>query len=32
VTLDEFRREVVDDIPSADKDRALFQSLADFWP
>jgi hypothetical protein len=30
--LDEFRRKVVADIPPTDRDRAFFQSLADFWP
>jgi hypothetical protein len=32
VTLDEFRRRVVADMPSSDKEHAFFQSLVDFWP
>jgi hypothetical protein len=32
VTLDEFRRRVVADIPSSDKENALFHALVDFWP
>jgi hypothetical protein len=31
VTLDEFRRRVVADIPSNDRENALFQALVDFW-
>lgn len=30
--LDEFRRKIVADIPSTDKERTFFQSLLDFWP
>jgi hypothetical protein len=29
--FDEFRRKVVVDIPSSDRERAFFQTLADFW-
>ena len=32
ITLDEFRRRVVGDIPSGDKDSPFFQSLMNFWP
>ncbi|MGH7745480.1 MAG: hypothetical protein ACREQ5_11920, partial [Candidatus Dormibacteria bacterium] len=32
VTLDEFRRRVIRDIPSGDEDSPFFQSLANFWP
>jgi hypothetical protein len=32
VTLDEFRRRVVADIPWSDGENALFQALVDFWP
>lgn len=31
VSIDEFRRRVVADIPSNDRDRIFFQSLVDFW-
>jgi hypothetical protein len=30
--LDEFCRQVVADLPSDDKEQALFQSLVNFWP
>ncbi len=30
-TINEFRFRVVEDIPSSDKDRSFFQSLAQFW-
>jgi hypothetical protein len=32
ITLDEFRRKVLADIPSTDKDRAFFDALETFWP